>query len=404
MNNIINKFLLAGDTFMPEMYLRQPQFTYSACGPFTKHKQKIQKFKETGDTNYIYKNELDKACFAHDPAYCDSKDLTKRTAEDKILRNRAFNIAKDPKYDGYQRGLASMVYKFFDKKSKGSGVVNTKLIPQNQQLAEELHKPIIKKFEKRKVHAAFKDNIWGADLADMQLLSRYNKGIRFLLCAIDIFSKYAWGVPLKDKKGISIVKAFQSILKQSNRRSKGTSAQHVKPNKIWLDKASEFYNASFKKWLQDHDIVLYSTNNEEKSVVAERFIRTLKSKIYKYMTSISKNVYINKLDDIADEYNNTYHTTIKIKPIDVKDNTHINTDNETNNKDPKFKVGDHVRISKYKNIFSKGYTPNWSEEVFAIKKVKNTVPWTYVINDLNGGEITGTFYEKELKKNKSRRI
>ena len=114
MNNTINKLLLAGDKFMPEIHLRQPQFTYSACGPFTKHEQRIQKFKETGDTNY--KNELDKACFAHDAAYSDSKDLTKRTAADKILKNKAFDIAKDPKYDGYQRGLASMVYKFFDSK------------------------------------------------------------------------------------------------------------------------------------------------------------------------------------------------------------------------------------------------------------------------------------------------
>ena len=279
-----------------------------------------------------------------------------------------------------------MLYKFFDKKSKGSGVVNIKLTPQNQQLAEELHKPIIKKFEKRKVHAVFKDNIWGADLADMQLLSRYNKGIRFLLCVIDIFSKYALVVSLKGKKGISIVEAFQSILKQSNR----------KPNKIWVDKGSEFYNAYFKKWLRDNNIVMYSTHNEAKSVVAERFIRTLKSKIYKYMNSISKNVYIDKLGDIVNEYNNTYHTTIKMKPIDVKDGTYINTDKKINNKYPKFKIGDHVRISKYKNIFAKGYTPNWSEEVFVIKKVKNTVPWAYVINDLNGEEIIGTFYEKEL--------
>ena len=116
------------------------------------------------------------------------------------------------------------------------------------------------------------------------------------------------------------------------------------------------------------------------------------------MTSISKNVYIDKLDDMVNEYNNTYHTTIKMKPIDVKDNTYINTDKEINNKDPKFKVGDRVRISKYKNIFAKGYTPNSSEEVFVIEKVKNTIPWTYVINDLNGAEITGTFYEKELQK------
>ena len=117
MNNIINTFLLAGDNFMLEMHLRQPQFTYSACGPFTKHKQRIKKFKETGDTNYIYKNEIDKPCIAHDAAYSDSKNLTKRTVADKILRDKAFNIAKDTKYDGYQRVLASMVYKFFDKKS-----------------------------------------------------------------------------------------------------------------------------------------------------------------------------------------------------------------------------------------------------------------------------------------------
>ena len=126
MNNIINKFSLVGDKFMPEMYLRQPQFTYSACGPFTKHKQRIQKFKETGDTNYIYKNELYKACFAHDAAYSDSKDLTRRAIADKILKNKAVNIRKDPKYDGYRRGLASMVYKFFDKKSASFADKSTK--------------------------------------------------------------------------------------------------------------------------------------------------------------------------------------------------------------------------------------------------------------------------------------
>ena len=135
----------------------------------------------------------------------------------------------------------------------------------------------------------------------MQLLSRYNKRIRFLLCIIDIFSKYTWVVPLKDKKGISIVTAFQNILEQSNR----------KPNKIWVDKGSEFYNTSFKKWLRDNDIVMYSSRNEGKYVAAERFIKTLKSRIYKYVTSISKNVYIDKLNDIVDEHNNTYHTTIK---------------------------------------------------------------------------------------------
>ena len=139
-------------------------------------------------------------------------------------------------------------------------------------------------------------------------------------------------------------------------------------------------------------------HNEEKSVVAERFIRKLKNKIYKHTTSVSKNVYIDKLNDIVNEYNNTYHRTIKMKPVDVKDNIYINFKKEVNQKDPKFKVGDNVRISKYKNIFAEGYTPNWSEEVFVIKKVKNTVPWTYVINDLNSEKVIGTFYEEELQK------
>ena len=173
-----------------------------------------------------------------------------------------------------------------------------------------------------------------------------------------------------------------------------------KPNKIWVDKGIEFYNNSFKKWLQDNDIVMYSTHIEGKSVVAKRFIKTLQNKTYKYMTSISKNMYIDKLDDIVNEYNNTYHRTIKMKPIDIKDNTYINIDKEVNDKDPKFKVGAHVRISKYKSIFAKGYTPNLFEEMFVIKEIKNTVPWTYVINDLNGEQIIGTFYEKELQKTK----
>ena len=143
---------------------------------------------------------------------------------------------------------------------------------------------------------------------------------------------------------------------------------------------------------------MYSIHNEGKSAVAEKCIRTLKTKIYKYITLVSKNVYIEKLDDIADKYNNKYHRTIKMKPVDVKDKTYIDFKKEVNDKDPKFKVGDHVRISKYKNIFAKGYTPNWSEEVFVVSKIKNAVPWTYVINDLNGEEIIGIFYEKQLQR------
>ena len=143
-------------------------------------------------------------------------------------------------------------------------------------------------------------------------------------------------------------------------------------------------------------IEMYLTHNEGKSIVAERFIETLKNKIYKYMTSASENVYIDKLDDIVNKYNNTCHITIKIKPVDVKSNTYINSGKEIDNKGPKFKIRDIARISKYKNIFSNRKVPSWSEGVFVIKKVKNTVPWTYVITNLNGEDIVGTFYQKEL--------
>ena len=381
MNNIINKFLLAGDKFMPEMHLRQPRIVYSTCGPFTRHKERIKEFKRTGDTRYIYRNELDKACFQHDSAYADHKDLINRTEADKFLRDKAYDIASNPEYDGYQRGLASMVYRFFDKKSTGSGIASSSI------LADKLHKPIINKFNKRKVYSQFTDNIWGVDLADMQSLSRKNKGIKYLLCAIDLYSKYAFVIPLKDKKGISIVNAFNKIARQSNR----------KPNKTWVDQEGEFYNNVFKKWLSDNDIIIYSTYNEGKSVVAERFIRTLKNKLYKHMTATGKNVYYDVLDDVVSKYNNTKHSTIKMKPIDVKNNKRVYID-EHNENDSRFKVCDRIRISKVKNIFAKGYTPNWSKEIFIVNKINDTVPYTYNIKDLNDEGIICSFPIENYKK------
>ena len=151
------------DTFMPEMHSKQPGFAYSACIPFTKNKERIKKFMETGNTDFIYKNKLDKACFQHDMAYGKTKDLEKITQSDKFLKNKAFKISSDPKYDGYQRRIASMAYKSFVKKSSGSGISNK----PNYQLADELHKQITKKFKKRKVYSSFRDNTWGIDLADM---------------------------------------------------------------------------------------------------------------------------------------------------------------------------------------------------------------------------------------------
>ena len=198
---------------------------------------------------------------------------------------------------------------------------------------------LLGKFKKRKVYSSFKDNIWGVDLADMQFISIYNKGIRYLLCCVDIFSRDAWVVPLKDKKGVSIVNVFQSILNNSKR----------KPNKIWVDHVGEFYSNVFEKWLKDNDIEMYSTHNEGKSVVAERFIRTLKNKTYKHMIAISKNAYFEVLDNIVDKYNNTYHKTIRMKPTDVKSDSFAEYNEESNEKNP----------------------------------------------DLNGEEIIGSFYEKK---------
>ena len=172
---------------------------------------------------------------------------------------------------------------------------------------------------------------------------------------------------MKDKKGISIVNAFDKIIKQSNR----------KPNKIWVDQGGEFYNNVFEKWLSDNDINMYSTYKEGKSVVAERFIRTLKNKLYKHMTAAGKNVYYDVLEDVVNKYNNTKHSTIKMKPIDVGDNNKRVYIDEHNEKDSRFKVGDRVRISKFKNIFAKGYTPTWSSEIFIIDKINDTVPYEY---------------------------
>ena len=224
-----------------------------------------------------------------------------------------------------------MVYKFFDKKYSGSGVA----AEPNFHLENELHKQIIRKFKIQKVYSTFRDHVWGVDLADMQWLNKHNKGIKHLLCIIGLFSKYAWVVSLKDKKGITIVNAFQKII--SKRR---------KPNKIWVDQGGEFYNYLFKRFLKDNKIEMYSTYNEEKSVVAERFIKTLKYKIFKHMAAVWENVYFNALDDIVNNYNNAIHGTMQMKPVDVTSDSYADHNEDFNEKRSKFKAGDCVRISK----------------------------------------------------------
>ena len=194
---------------MSELHLKQPQFTYRACGSFTKHLERIQKFIRTGNLKYLYKNKLDKVGFAHDAAYSDSKDLDKRTISDKILKDRAYDIARNHKYDGYERAFARMVYKFSERKT-GSGLIVTSKIGVNinEKLAKDLCKPVIRKFKRRKVYTRFKDNIWAANLSEMGSLSSMNKNVKNLLCTIDVFTKYPLAKHLKEKN----VKQFLILL------------------------------------------------------------------------------------------------------------------------------------------------------------------------------------------------
>lgn len=232
------------------------------------------------------------------------------------------------------------------------------------------------------------DKIWAADLVDMSSLSKFNKGNKFLLAVIDIFSKYGWLIPLKDKKGESVAAAFKTIFKER------------KPEKIWVDKGKEFYNSHVKGLID-----LYSTENEEKSSIVERWIRTMKSKMQKYFTANSTNVYVDILSDLVQKYNNTRHSSIKMKPVEAskKSNENMvfyNLYPVSKQKPilPKLTTGDKVRIMKKKQFFEKGYTPNWTEEMFTIKQVLYTDPPTYKIIDYNGEEIEGSFYEEELQK------
>ena len=211
--------------------------------------------------------------------------------------------------------------------------------------------------------------------------------MKYLFSAIDLFSKYVWVVPLKDKRGITIVNAFPKIILNGR-----------KPNKIWLDQGGEFYNNLFKRFLKINNAEMYSVNNEAKSVAAKRFIKMLKNKIFKHMTAISKNVCFDMLGSIVNKSNNTVHRTIKVKPTDFTSDSYAEYNEDSNEKDPKSKVDDRVRISKYRNIFAKRYTQKWSEEVFIITKIKDTVPLAYVMSALNDESIAGSFYEKELQK------
>ena len=239
------------------------------------------------------------------------------------------------------------------------------------------------------------NEIWAADLADMRAFAKDNKGINFLLLVIDTFNKYGWIIPLKDKTGETMVKAFKTIFEEGRT-----------PRKLWTDKGREFYNKDMGGLLKLNDIELYSTENEEKSSIAERWIRTMKEKMFKYFTDNNTNRYIDVLPDLVEDYNNTVHSSTKLTPIEASKKKNELTvwrnlypdRYKINNLTPKFSVGDEVRITKKKKVFEKGYTTRWTEEIFTIKEIRETNPITYKLEDLQGEEIKGTFYEPELQK------
>ena len=234
------------------------------------------------------------------------------------------------------------------------------------------------------------DKIWAADLADMKAFEDYNDGYTFLLLVIDIFSKYGWIVPLKNKKGETVAKALKQIFKEGR-----------KPEKLWTDKGTEFKNKDVKKLIE-----LYSTENEEKSSIVERWIRTMKEKMWKYFTDNNTYNYMSVLPDLLKDYNNTVHSSTKFTPTDASKEENELTiwrnlypDRlKINRLTPKFSVGDEVRIIKKKKVFEKGYTTRWTEEIFTIKEIRDTDPITYKLQDLEEEEIKGTFYEPELQK------
>ena len=253
-------------------------------------------------------------------------------------------------------------------------------------------------FQRRQVKVKKIDDIWGADLVEMQEWSKQNKGFRYMLNIIDVFSKFAWSVPIKNKTGVVVLDAFKEVIKHSNRS----------PKYIWVDEGKEFYNKDMTAWLKENNIERYSTHGEHKSAIVERFNRTLKEKMWKRFTAVNTRNWINMLDSLMNEYNNTKHTTIKMTPIEgsMKENEAgifeiINKASKIKNIQ-KFKLGDTVRISRIKGIFEKGYLPNWSEEIYKVIEVKNTIPYTYIIEDTSGERIVGSFYNEELQKTKQK--
>lgn len=261
-------------------------------------------------------------------------------------------------------------------------------------LADELHRPVRKHFPKRYVFVRNVDDIFGADLVDMRALSKQNKGFKYILMVMDVFSKYGWAVPLKFKTGAAVKVALEKIFEENISR------------KIWVDNGSEFYNKEVRKLLTKHNITLYSTENEEKCSVIERWNRTIKTKLWKYFTANGTHKYIDVLPSLIEKYNNSKHRSIGMTPVEARKpenhehvfrNLYGDKMEKMGEQKPKFKVGVKVRLAVKKDHFEKSYIINWSDRVYTIKQVLVTRPITYIVENDKGEQHKGKFYEQELQ-------
>lgn len=265
-----------------------------------------------------------------------------------------------------------------------------------EQIVNEIHRSARRNFKRRAVVIKGIDDLWQADLIDLQKYHAVNRGYKYILTVIDTFSKYAWCTPIKSKTKIEVKNAFEVIIKTSKRR----------PKNLQTDLGKEFYNSEFNLYLKSFKINHYSTYSIKKASIVERLIKTLKSKLYKHFSLVGNYKWVGKpLDQVVQCYNQSVHRTTKMKPIDVNSDNEIQVSKNIKksqsilpNKHNKFNVGDCVRISKYKSRFYKGYTPNWSTELFTIKHVNRSKPVTYNIQDQHKNNVLGTFYEEELQK------
>ena len=330
-------------------------------------------------------NAVDEISMRRDICYRDNDTKSgKQKCDDKMLKELEWMEPKDLR-EKIDRGFVRRIIS--TKKRLGWGVRWT------NELADELHKPIRKKFKKRIVFAKNVNDIFAADIIDMQSFARYNKGIKYILMVIDVFSRYGWAMALRTKTGKEVAGVLENLFKKES------------PAMLWSDHGGEFYNQHLAKVLREYNIKLYSTENEEKASIVERWNRTIKTKMWKYFSANNTNKYINILDQLIEKYNNTYHRSIGCTPTQARQPSfyqhvfnmlykEINDRKER----PRYKIGDTVRIVKKKKTFEKGLSPNWTEELFTVSSVKDTKPPTYTIQDLRGETIRGSFYKQELQR------